>query len=114
MAFTDYLLATYKNCRFRIEKENYESLSWEEDNPLPKPSLEEYEQNKDYVVPQLTPEQITQFTIEAEKTAYKTKRQQEYPPITDYLDAVVKGDQAQIDAYIAACQAVKSKYPKPA
>ena len=37
----------------------------------------------------------------------------EYPPITDYLDAVVKGDQEQIDAYIAACQAVKSKYPKP-
>lgn len=45
--------------------------------------------------------------------AYKSKRQREYPPITDYLDGVVKGDQAQIDAYIAACQAVKSKYPKP-
>ena len=36
----------------------------------------------------------------------------EYPPITDYIDGVVKGDQAQIDAYIAACQAVKTKYPK--
>ena len=34
-------------------------------------------------------------------------------PITDYLDGVVKGDQEQIDAYIAACQAVKTKYPKP-
>jgi hypothetical protein len=45
--------------------------------------------------------------------AYIAKRQAEYPPITDYLDAVVKGDQAQIDAYIAACQAVKTKYPKP-
>ena len=31
---------------------------------------------------------------------------------TDYIDGVVKGDQAQIDAYIAACQAVKAKYPK--
>ena len=40
------------------------------------------------------------------------KREREYPPITDYLDGVVKGDQAQIDAYIAACQAVKDKYPK--
>lgn len=47
------------------------------------------------------------------KTAYKRDRALEYPPITDYLDGVVKGDQAQIDAYIAACQAVKSKYPKP-
>ena len=44
--------------------------------------------------------------------AYKAKRAAEYPPITDYLDGVVKGDQAQIDAYIAACLAVKTKYPK--
>jgi hypothetical protein len=44
--------------------------------------------------------------------AYKYKRQAEYPPITDYLDGVVKGDQAQIDKYIADCQAVKAKYPK--
>ena len=45
--------------------------------------------------------------------AYMAKRAPEYPPITDYLDGVVKGNQAQIDAYIAACQAVKTKYPKP-
>jgi hypothetical protein len=45
--------------------------------------------------------------------AYIEKRAAEYPPITDYLDAVVKGDQEQIDDYIAACQAVKTKYPKP-
>ena len=44
--------------------------------------------------------------------AYKAKRAAEYPPMTDYLDGVVKGDQAQIDAYIAACLAVKAKYPK--
>jgi hypothetical protein len=44
--------------------------------------------------------------------AYKSKRAAEYPPMADYLDAVVKGDQAQIDAYIAACLAVKAKYPK--
>jgi len=44
---------------------------------------------------------------------YKSQRAREYPPITDYLDGVVKGDQAQINAYIAACQAVKAKYPKP-
>jgi len=44
---------------------------------------------------------------------YIAKRQAEYPPITDYLDGVVKGNQTQIDAYIAACQAVKTKYPKP-
>ena len=45
--------------------------------------------------------------------AYIAKRAAEFPPITDYLDGIVKGDQEQIDAYIAACQAVKTKYPKP-
>jgi hypothetical protein len=43
---------------------------------------------------------------------YKAKRVVEYPPITDYLDGVVKGDQTQIDKYIADCLAVKAKYPK--
>jgi hypothetical protein len=43
---------------------------------------------------------------------YILKRQREYPPITDYIDGVVKGDQAQIDKYIADCLAVKAKYPK--
>jgi hypothetical protein len=45
--------------------------------------------------------------------AYIAKRQAEYPPFTDYLDGIAKGDQAQIDKYIADCQAVKSRYPKP-
>ena len=44
---------------------------------------------------------------------YIEQRAREYPPITDYLDGVVKGDQAQINKYIADCQAVKAKYPKP-
>jgi hypothetical protein len=44
--------------------------------------------------------------------AYIAKRAAEYPPITDYIDGVVKGDQAQIDKYIADCLATKAKYPK--
>jgi len=44
--------------------------------------------------------------------AYIAKRQSEYPPMTDYLDGIAKGDQAQIAKYIADCQAVKAKYPK--
>ena len=43
---------------------------------------------------------------------YSQKRASEYPPIADYLDGVVKGDQAQIDKYVADCLAVKAKYPK--
>jgi len=44
--------------------------------------------------------------------AYIAKRASEYPPITDWLDGMVKGDQAQIDKYIADCLAVKAKYKK--
>ena len=46
--------------------------------------------------------------------AYKAKRANEYPPYTDYLDGIVKGDNAQVQAYIDACLAVKNKYPKGA
>jgi hypothetical protein len=44
--------------------------------------------------------------------AYIAKRQAEYPNVIDYIDGVVKGEQAQINKYIADCQAVKSRYPK--
>lgn len=64
---------------------------------------------------------ITQPTQEAIDAAidvvdsenYKDLRAAEYPPIEDYLDGIVKGDQKQIDSYIDACLAVKAKYPKP-
>ena len=44
---------------------------------------------------------------------YARKRAAEYPPMADYLDGLVKGDQAQMDKYVADCLAVKAKYPKP-
>jgi hypothetical protein len=56
-------------------------------------------------------EALVQAEIDANE--YKEKRQAEYPDFKEYLDGIVKGDQAQIDKYIADCQAVKAKYPKP-
>ena len=44
--------------------------------------------------------------------AYIAKRAAEYPNFTDWLDGMVKGDQAQMDKYVADCLAVKAKYPK--
>jgi hypothetical protein len=61
----------------------------------------------------LTPEQQDELVRQYAANEYKEKRRNEYPPITDYIDGVVKSDQSQIDAYVAACQAVKAKYPKP-
>ena len=47
-----------------------------------------------------------------DNASYDIKRIREYPPATDYLDGIVKGDQAQIDKYIADCLAVKQRFPK--
>jgi hypothetical protein len=46
-------------------------------------------------------------------TQYQRNRAAEYPPMADYFDGIVKGDTAQVQTYIAACLAVKNKYPKP-
>lgn len=58
-------------------------------------------------------QELKRLTAEHEQNDYKRKRAAEYPPITDYVDGVVKGDQGQIEAYISTCLAVKAKYPKP-
>jgi hypothetical protein len=53
------------------------------------------------------------FEYEDYKRRWKRLRANAYPVVTDYLDGLVKGDQAQMDKYIADCQAVKLRYPKP-
>jgi len=49
---------------------------------------------------------------EYDNASYDVKRSREYPPATDYLDGIVKGDQTQIDKYISDCLAIKEKFPK--
>ena len=44
--------------------------------------------------------------------SYADKRRNDYPPVEEYLDGLVKGDQAQMQSYIDKCLAVKVKYPK--
>lgn len=47
------------------------------------------------------------------KGDYKALRKEAYPPVEDYLDAVVKGDIDALNRYISKCLEVKKKYPKP-
>ena len=80
----------------------------------------ELDGSQDHLIGDKTP--ITQEEVDAiravktqtdfDALTYAKKRASEYPPITDYIDGVVKGDQAQIDKYIADCLAVKAKFPK--
>jgi len=55
---------------------------------------------------------ITKLQDEYNAKEYARLRVTEYPQVEDYLDGIVKGDQDQIDKYIADCLAVKAKYPK--
>jgi len=76
--------------------------------------LDSYEH--EYLLPagsvQITDEEAEALRPKPPELTYAQKRAAEYPSMTDYLDGVVKGDQAQIDKYIADCLAVKAKYPK--
>jgi len=56
--------------------------------------------------------QLAELQAEYDAKQYQRDRLPEYPPATDYLDGVVKGDQGQIDKYIADCLAVKQRFPK--
>jgi hypothetical protein len=85
---------------FTLDGNSYEGITWLTDD-VPKPSKQEAEA------------ELARLQAEHERTEYQRQRAAEYPPMADYIDGVVKGDQAQIDAYIAACMAVKAKYPKP-
>jgi len=88
------------NAKWRLEGADYANIEWLS-NDIPKPTKEELDA------------EIARLQAEALANAYKYARAKEYPPMTDYLDAIVKNDQAQIDKYIADCLAVKAKYPKP-
>lgn len=53
---------------------------------------------------------------EYEATQYQRQRQPEYPSLAELADALYwasTGDTTKLDAYYAACAAVKAKYPKP-
>jgi len=72
------------------------------------PTNRNYTQVQDWLSEGNTPEPAD---VPPEPT-YSQLRAAAYPPAADYLDAIVKGDTAQAQAYIDECLAVKAKYPK--
>jgi hypothetical protein len=67
-------------------------------------------------IPKPTMAQLDAFEAQATEVErlnlVKVNRANEYPDFKEYLDGIVKGDQVQIDKYIADCLAIKTKYPK--
>jgi hypothetical protein len=96
------LKSLYPETQWKLENEDYNTVQWFLNQPDPLPTLEQLQQEA---------ARLEEVEISLE---YQRKRRVEYPPVTDYLDAVVKGDQEQMQAYIDACLAVKAKYPKEA
>jgi hypothetical protein len=67
-------------------------------------------------IPKPTMAQLDAFEAQANEVErlniVKANRTNEYPDFKEYLDGIVKGDNAQIQKYINDCLAVKAKYPK--
>ena len=57
-----------------------------------------------------------EIQAELDATQYQRNRQPEYPSLATFADAYYwaqNGDNTKMDEYVASCDAVKAKYPKP-
>lgn len=97
------ITSLYPTAQFAIENEDYNRIRWIANQPDPLPTQEELEAEADRL-----------STLDA-ANAYQRQRRVEYPPLTDLADALyhqANGDNTKMEAYLAACEAVKIKYPK--
>jgi len=61
-------------------------------------------------------EELQKYNEYINSLTYQQKRAPEYPSLGDFADAYYwaqKGDDTLMNAYIAKCDAIKEKYPKP-
>jgi len=96
---TKAIISLYPQSSWELNGDKYSGLVWKS-NDIQKPTEAQLNAECD----RLQAEEVA--------NAYKAQRAAAYPPMADYLDGIVKNDQAQIDKYIADCLAVKAKYPK--
>jgi hypothetical protein len=97
---THALQSLCPDTKWSIRGTDYATLRWHE-TQIDKPTKAQLDA------------EVARLNKEWATTEYQRKRKAEYPPIEDYIDAVVKGDTTQLQRYTAACLAVKAKYPKP-
>lgn len=112
---TGALLSLVPNAEFTSQNTNdvdadYAATEWLSDEPMP--SLAQVKAE----IARIDAEEPTEQEVLA-ATEYQRLRRPEYPPLTDLADAIYwqqQGDDSKMEAYVAACEAVKAKYPKPA
>ena len=96
----DALMSLTPGAQWVLRGDGYTGLEWLDENQT-QPTEEE------------CLDEIARLQTEHDALQYQRLRAPEYPDMSDYLDGIVKGDDAQVQAYIDACLAVKAKYPKP-
>ncbi len=105
MNITKALQSLRPRAEWALDGEDYNNIVWLEkpvwEGGQKKPTREEVEA------------EVVRLQQEWENTEYQRLRAKEYPDFKEYLDGIVKGDTAQMQAYIDACLSVKAKYPKP-
>jgi hypothetical protein len=93
------LLSLRPNSSWDLNGDEYSGIVWKDETQT-QPTLEEVNA------------EILRLKAEYDAKEYQRNRAKEYPDFKDYLDGIVKGDNAQVQEYIDACLAVKAKYPK--
>ena len=88
-----------------ISGSDYDTLEWHAGNTLTKPTKVEIDN------------EVTRLKAEWDEKQINVgiRRRAEYPPLVDFADAMYwssKGDDSKLTLYYAACDAVKTKYPK--
>jgi hypothetical protein len=99
---TDALISLRPGAQWSWSGLEYSGLNWL-DTEQTKPTAEEINTE----IERLKAAELVKY--------YQQPRQQEYPPLADLADAMYwqsQGDDTKMTAYIAACDAVKTKYPK--
>ena len=92
------ILSINPKAEFTYYGNNIDSIIWNENTtPISKADIET---------------KMAELQTAYDNNEYQRKRLSEYPPMADYLDGIVKGDDTQVQKYIDDCLAVKAKYPK--
>ena len=95
----DAIVKLKSDAKVSVTSNDINTLVWHDGNPT-----------------NITNKQITdklaELNADYDSKEYQRKRKAEYPPMADYLDAIVKDDDTQKQKYINDCKAVKEKYPK--
>lgn len=72
-------------------------------------------EDDEFITKELLDREMHRLQADYESRDYQRKRSSAYPPLANLADALYhqsKGDDTKMEAYLAACEAVKQKYPK--